>query len=297
MDNRMEEMKQLKEDYAAMNIPKDGPAKIEAAIQRAKHTKRIRRIWTRGAGLAAAAAAAALLILPNASADIAMAMEKLPVIGSIVRVVTFNRYEKQNDNFEANIDVPEISLEDTGNETSGELSDSVSRLNKDIKEYTDLLIKQFETDMEELKGGHESMDVTYKVVTDNEDLFTLRITTTQNLGSSDEQNRYYHLDKNTGKVITLKDLFIDNSDYVSVLSKEIRHQMETQMAADDRIAYNIDPEIDGDLSFNKINEDQNFYFNENHQLVITFNKYDVSPGYMGCPEFVISREIISSILK
>ena len=33
------------------------------------------------------------------------------------------------------------------------------------------------------------------------------------------------------------------------------------------------------------------YFDDKGDLVIVFEKYDVAPGYMGCPEFVIPREV------
>ena len=41
----------------------------------------------------------------------------------------------------------------------------------------------------------------------------------------------------------------------------------------------------------QINEDQMFYINENKQLVVVFGKYEIAPGYMGLPEFVIADAI------
>ena len=49
--------------------------------------------------------------------------------------------------------------------------------------------------------------------------------------------------------------------------------------------------------FSKIKPEQNFYFDEKGQLIITFNEYEVAPGYMGVVEFTIPDDVIRDILK
>ena len=49
--------------------------------------------------------------------------------------------------------------------------------------------------------------------------------------------------------------------------------------------------------FKGIKKDQNFYINEDGNLVICFDKYDVAAGAQGSPEFVIPNEIIKDIVK
>ena len=48
--------------------------------------------------------------------------------------------------------------------------------------------------------------------------------------------------------------------------------------------------------FEKIAENQNFYISEEGKLVISFDKYEVAPGYMGVIEFTIPTETLSDIL-
>ena len=48
--------------------------------------------------------------------------------------------------------------------------------------------------------------------------------------------------------------------------------------------------------FEKISKEQSFYINSEGKLVISFDKYEVAPGYMGIQEFVIPTEVISEIL-
>ena len=51
------------------------------------------------------------------------------------------------------------------------------------------------------------------------------------------------------------------------------------------------------VAFRQIAEDQNFYFNADGDLVIVFGKYEVAPGYMGCPEFTIPLQVYEEGLK
>jgi hypothetical protein len=104
---------------------------------------------------------------------------------------------------------------------------------------------------------------------------------------------YDTIDKENAVLITLPSLFKDDS-YISILSNLIIDQMTTNMANDDYLVYWVgDSEIQ---PFTTISAEQKFYINADHQLVITFDKYDVAPGYMGLPEFVISTDDIADIL-
>ncbi|MGL5259500.1 MAG: RsiV family protein [Lachnospiraceae bacterium] len=41
--------------------------------------------------------------------------------------------------------------------------------------------------------------------------------------------------------------------------------------------------------FKTIDETTNFYLNKDGDVVIVFEKYQYTPGYMGTPEFIIKR--------
>ena len=47
--------------------------------------------------------------------------------------------------------------------------------------------------------------------------------------------------------------------------------------------------------FQQIAADQSFYVNQQGQLVIAFNEYEVAPGYMGCPQFVIEDSVVAGL--
>lgn len=258
-----------------------------------KKNARSRRI--RFAGGAVAAAMAVIVALPNSNKNIAMAMEKIPVIGSIVRVVTFRDYDYKDSNSEAHVSVPNI-------ETDGENSDNqeaANQINKDVNDYTQQLIDQFKEDAKELYGseGYKGLDVSYDVVTDTKDWFTLRVTVLETAASGYQYYRFYHIDKKTNTVATLSSLFKDDVDYITPISENIKEQMREQTNEDEGIVYFLDDKDTPDFNFKEIKADQNFYFNSNNDLVIAFDEYEVAPGSMGCPEFVIPNPVISDLLK
>ena len=91
-------------------------------------------------------------------------------------------------------------------------------------------------------------------------------------------------------MVTLKDLFREDADYVTALSDEVRRQMEERMAEDRETSYF--PE-----EFTAIGPEQNFYFNTDGDLVLVFDEYTIAPGSMGMPEFTIPSDVYETLLK
>lgn len=286
----------IKEKYLNTEIPQNGLQQMEIVIQKAKLEKRrlnhMKKFKT--FSICTAAVLALFFIIPNVSSTAAMAMEKIPVLGSIIRVITFDRYEFSDENHEAKVEIPKVetdSLPDTP------LSDSVDIINKEITDYTATLIKAFEKDIVQYSESRQALDITYETVTDSESWFTLKISILETAASGAQSFKYYHIDKASGQIVTLKDLFLEGSDYVSVISQNIQSQMRQKMKEDENLIYFFDDEDMPENNFDKIKEDQNFYFDKDNQLVIAFDEYEAAPGYMGSPEFVISQDVIQTILK
>lgn len=245
--------------------------------------------WTAGV----AAAAAISVILPNINGDIAMAMEKIPVLGKYFEIVTFRDYEYKDTHNEAEVSIPQIDTVDGATE---EEVNTAEALNRSIEEYASEFITEFEENLQ--KEGYQGLQVDYEVITDNEEWLTIKVNVLQTEASGFSQAKFYHVDKQTGKQIKLTDLFVDGSDYVKIISENIISQMKEQMAADDGKIYFF--EGDGEEeegNFKEIKADQNFYFNEQGELVLAFDEYEVAPGYMGNVEFVIPEKIVEDIYK
>lgn len=257
---------------------------------------------------AAAAALLAIVILPNTSENVAYAMAKIPVLGTVIKAVTIREYNYEGERFEAKID--EVRLEQeipedtegipegdiSANEVTEKTNESIAVINESIEEMTDRLIKQFEEQAEagESYGG---VYVGHEIMTDTDKWFTLKIDVAEVAGSGVQYQYYYHIDKTTGEIATLKDVFKDGVDYATPISENITKQMKEQMAEDDMKIYWVDEESGIGSWFEEIKADQNFYFNEQGQLVICFDEYEVAPGYMGLVEFVIEDAVVDELLK
>ena len=252
-----------------------------------KPVKKQIRILPRIAASAACFVFIILFLLPNVSVTYAQALEQLPVIGDLVRVVTIRNYYYDDNHWKMDINIPQIESED---------SKSVDYINKDVSELTTALINRFYEDLE-INGnkGYGSLNVDYEVVTNTDSWFTLKLTVCQTAASSNTYFKFYHIDKNQGKIVELGDLF--NTDKFSdSLVAEIKKQMQEQMANDENISYWINTSGIGE-EFATVGAGHNFYWNENGDLVIIFDKYEVGPGSMGTPEFVIDKGVIRDILK
>jgi hypothetical protein len=243
-----------------------------------------------------AASTAACLVITvtgiNSSQVFAKTMWKLPVIGSIVKVLTFREYTVTQNNFNANLKVPAIQgLKNKNLQNS---------LNEKYLAENKKLYKKFMTDMQELRkkgAGNEGVSSGYKVKTDNTSILSIERYYLTVAGSSQTEIEYDTIDKKNQILITLPSLF-KNDSYVDIISQNILKQMKENMKKDPGKIYWIGsyPAQDHIKPFKKILENQNFYINNEGKLVICFNQFDVAPGVMGPVEFVIPTNILSHIL-
>lgn len=296
-------LERMKHEYHAYIAPEELMERLEKmATENKKKKSKAKLIWigTKVFG-STVAAMAAITLLANSNQDIAMTMQKVPALGQIAKVVTFRTYENDTEGFEANVKIPEIETTD---------SKAAKKVNHQIEDYVDKLIaehedvirnnKTYEDEYGEMLTNKQSLDTQYTVLTDTNRLLSIRLDTTIVMAGSNAFSQIYHIDKQNDKEIILRDLFKEDSDYINLLSNDMKKQMREQMKADENISYFIDSEdmdelIDSEnmdeLNFKKIKENQNFYVNKKKQLVLVFDKYEVAPGYMGQVEFTIDSSV------
>lgn len=304
-----EQLRQLKEEYENMTIPEAGRERLQAGIDRARmEKKRAEHARRRSAWTAVAAAAVLMIALPNTNMQIAHAMENIPLLGGFFRLVTVRQYNYSDENHDAEVELAQITYgEDAGEAASGgeaavgaaapkgTAAGSVEAVNQDMEATVEELIRQFEDTLSE--EGYHGLHVSQEVVTDNDRYYTVKLSVLETEASGYEHNQFYTIDKQTGNVVTLEDLFAEGSDYISAISENIKTQMREQMAADEGVIYFLDGDDMPEFNFQGITEQTNFYFNEKDELVIAFDEYEVAPGSMGAPEFVIPQEVTAAILK
>lgn len=221
-----------------------------------------------------------LVLLPNLSVTYAHAMENIPIIGDLVEIFTIRNYFYSDDRHELDAEVPEVN--DPSNEQVSDL------INKDVNELTSAVIQKFYDDLEiSHDTGYGSIYIDYETVTNTDEWFTLKLTVSEVQASSNTYFKFYHIDRTNGTYVTFGDL-IDSEDFVAI-EQIIREQMEAEMAADPDVVYWTEDTKLGQ-SITALTADQNFYFDDAGNLVIVYNKYEVGPGSMGCPEIVIGKE-------
>ncbi|MEZ3505724.1 MAG: DUF3298 and DUF4163 domain-containing protein [Lachnospiraceae bacterium] len=297
---RDKKLENIRQDYGNIRIPEELLQRVEAGIQQAKEEKQMEKkskilVYTGRVAGGAAAAMLVIIIMANSGATIAHAMAKIPVIGAIAEVVTFREYESAQNNMEANIKIPEVSVK---NEDGTVNEKTTQKINKSIQEYTDEIIAQYEADVEAAGEGEGHMDVEldYSIITDNDRLFSIRFDQLLVMASGTQMVKIYHIDKQTGEMIQLSGLFQEGADYITVISENIKEQMKEQMAADESVMYYLDSEIP-EWDFQSIKEETTFYVNEDGKLTIVFDEYQVAPGYMGSVEFVIPTEAVEGLAQ
>lgn len=229
------------------------------------------RAWT------AAAVVTLLVALPNVSGSAARAMEQVPVLGSLVRVITLRNYFYDDGHSSADVSVPQV-------DGAGQAGDDV---NQAIQENIYQLLDEFYADVDQIAqgGGYQGLSVSYDVVTDNEHWFTLRVNAVRTQGSSAEMLRYYHIDKDTGEVATLSSLFPEDSDYVAVLSQQVKDWLKGR---EDAFFYQ---------EFTSIDPEQSFYWGEDGSLVLVFDEGSVLPAASGNPEVTIPAQVVQQLME
>lgn len=283
-----DKLKKLQQQYEDVQIPKELESMIEQNLQRKPKKKRKMPI------VLSTAAAAALLFTASLNTSPAMAknLADVPVLGPVVQVLTFVEYEVDEETFDADIKVPKL----LGS------SNEIEALNAKYAAEGKALYEQFQADMaelEEIGGGHLSVNSGYIVETDTDELLSFGRYVEMAMASSSTVMQYTTIDKQVETVITLPSLFKDDS-YVAIISNYIENEMRNIMnETNGEETYWVDGTqwYDGTFDvFKEISPDQNFFITPAGKLVIAFDKYEVAPGYMGLATFEIPTTLIADVL-
>ncbi|QPQ30452.1 DUF3298 and DUF4163 domain-containing protein [Lysinibacillus sp. JNUCC 51] len=286
-----EKLKELKKQYNEVSIPKELDFVVENALKQGKKKRKKRAPqWLLGSAAAAMLFTAGL----NVSPAMARTLSDIPVVGSVVKVLTWTQYEVKEETYDADIKVP--SIENLENK------DLANALNEKYRSEGKALYNDFVAEVGDLKangGGHLGVDSGYDVKTDNDQILSIGRYTVNTVGSSSTTMHYDTIDKQNEILITLPMLFKDKS-YIKTISQNIIEQMREQAASDSDKTYWVKgggiPDEELFDEFKVIKADQQFYISDKGKLVISFDKYEVAPGYMGVVEFEIPTDVLKNDL-
>ena len=197
--------------------------------------------------------------------------------------------------YEALVRVPEIrGMADAAREAS---------LNERFRSTAYTVIDEFANDARAILSDytvedapHYQVGYDFRVSDGGGSTLTLALTYYSAAGSSYYTTSFFNFDRRTRALIELDGYFVPGSA-AAILRDEILRQMRLRMAADENQVFWIDgltePDepLDWDVVLAAVRENNGYYFNDLGELVIVFGKYDVGPGSMGAPEFVIPAEV------
>lgn len=299
-----DELKSLQKEYLEPRMSEEQLNRLKLKMEEAKRENRKDRNRTRVTRLAATAAALviAFIALPNMSPQIAYAMEKIPVIGQFVKVVTFRDYEYEDEQHRADVEIPELVVETEPQEAQSQeaqpeeiLENTTDEINAEIQELTNELLNEFTNHMRE-ELGYKELIVKSEVLVTTQEYFTLKLSCYQGEASGYAWNYFYTIDLISGERLQLKDIFVEGADYITPISENIKEQMRNRMAQDENVYYWLDDEIE-ELNFKAISEETSFYINEKDNVVISFEQGEVAAMYLGVVEFEIPAEVLDDIRK
>ncbi len=226
------------------------------------------------------------LLLVNCMPAAADALEAVPVLGQIIRVVDLRSYALGWGDTGLNVQEPVLEGDNAAvDELNAEKDAFLAQMQERFLEYA---ARKYQ--------GYVAEDITYDVIREDDALFILRFQATLNAGGSVDYSRYIVLDKGAGQVLALSDLFVPEANYLFPISREIKAQMAEQEKAGEGTYFLPGGIWAEEECFQSIDPDQGFYINESGQLVIVFGEYEVAPGSMGEPEFVIPTDVLDGLL-
>ena len=280
----MDPMHRAKQDYEKINIPNDLDRLVDESISQGRSLNK-KVAMNKGLKIALGSFAGIFMVMLCLPAFASVA-EDIPVFGSI-----FKSWHIESNETGAYIDasVPFLA-EETEEETAAANEEIYSIIDGHIKELRAKADNTFNTEGSMTKEGipESSIVDSYSLYADYEIMYQSEeavsfVIYVENVDASVEHfNYYYTSDLNTKDEVTLMDLIEQNEISIDLINTEIKNQIEIKEAADENNLYFHDED-----EFTTISEDQSFYINDQSQLVIVFDRYEIAPGYMGEQEFII----------
>lgn len=275
--------------YDQIEIPIELSDRVNCEIAKAnaKHAKNVRkyvRIYKRSIAIAASFAVLFIVGL-NSNKVFAQEMASLPVIGKIAKVLTFRAYEESTEDFDISVEIPSVEM------IAKEHKELEKALNEEIyekceeyaegaieraKEYREAFLETGGT-KEEWADHNIQIKVQYEVKTLTDRYLSFVVSGTENWTSAYAQELYYNIDLATGKQISLKDLLGDN--YKEIVDQDILTEI-AEREKNSEFEYWLD-------EWQGINDKTGFYINQNGNIVVVLEKYEIAPGAAGRQEFEI----------
>jgi uncharacterized protein YceK len=195
--------------------------------------------------------------------------------------ITTNQVQQNNETIQVDLSIPVID----GLQDSLLQQQLNNRFEQDASKFeTDIATQAGEDIKEAAASGYPfrqyNATTAYKVAYNQNGLLSVTVDYYQFTGGAHggTERRPYNYNLETGKELSLQDLFKAGVNYKEILNQEIAAQIK----ANPEGGYFTQPE----LEFKTIDDNQPFYLTDGG-LVVYFAQYEIAPYYVGIPEFKI----------
>ena len=231
------------------------------------------------------------VILPNVSEKSAYALQSIPGLGRYFQLITLRKYSFHDDSHSAEVQTPYLAVgaEEAKSDSAWKeaKSDSAEKINADIAKITDELIQEFKEEL--TKSEYKNLDVHSEVILNSEEYYVLSLSVLQEEGDSHTINHYYTVDKHSGELLTLSELFPYTANYKEILTEEVKKQIkEHNRISEDKYFVQDGEDEEG---FREVTDEQSFYINADKHLVLVFPEGEIAPMSMGEIQFIMPESI------
>lgn len=250
---------------------------IDKGIEKAKQENH--RPWRAWLVSGLTIALLGVIIIPNMEKIVAM----VPSIGTIANVGSTETIQESTGQTRMSVERPVI-------EEDGDVN-----ANDDIDAYVQSLVDQYHLDTVDDRY-HYDLISDYSVVSDNHRYLSIRFNTSIVMAGATSTVHTFTIDKASGNVVTLMQALGQDQALLDKISDHIKSQMIQRMEDDPDQMYWLDDEVEA-WNFDGLDGNESFYFDEQDQLVIEFDEYEVAPGYMGVVSFTIPLEVTGDLIN
>lgn len=231
------------------------------------------------------------VILPNVSEKSAYALQSIPGLGRYFQLITLRKYSFHDGSHSAEVQAPYLAVgaEEAKSDSAWKeaKSDSAEKINADIAKITDELIQEFKEEL--TKSEYKNLDVHSEVILNSEEYYVLSLSVLQEEGDSHTLNHYYTVDKHSGELLTLSELFPYTANYKEILTEEVKKQIkEHNRISEDKYFVQDGEDEEG---FREVTDEQSFYINADKHLVLVFPEGEIAPMSMGEIQFIMPESI------
>ncbi len=215
----MKELKNAKQEYEQITIPKELSERVALEIKRAEKQRAPKRQKPWALTLKKATAAAAVLVVTfgigvNVSPAFAETIGNVPIIGEFAKVLTIQKYQAATDDYVIDVEIPTIDM------ISEDFADLEESINKEIYaiceqyaeeskanalEYRNAFLETGGT-LEEWQAHDINIKVWYVVQIQTDEYLSLAVHRAESWNSASAETKLFNINLQTGQQVSMDEV-------------------------------------------------------------------------------------------